>query len=226
MIQSSGSLFTQSLMSLWGGVVMYLPNIIIAIILVVLGFLIGGLLGRAISHLVNAAKVDAFLQKIGAMETLRKVSANYNSARYIGGLVKWFFIIVFFIAAVGQLGLTQVSFFLAQILAFIPSVIIAAIILVVGSVLADWASRVVRGTARAADMHASNFAAAVVKWAIWVFAIMVALSQVGIAAALINTIFIGLVAMLALAGGLAFGLGGRDHASRVLDGVSKMVSRD
>ena len=226
MIESSSSLFVQSLMALWGGVVMYLPNIIIALILVILGFLIGGLLGRAVAHLVNAVKVDSFLQKVGAMETLRKVSSHYNSAHYIGGLVKWFFIIVFFIAAIGQLGLTQVSYFLAQILAFIPSVIIAAIILVVGSILADWASRLVRGTTRAADMTASNFAAAVVKWAIWVFAIMVALSQVGIAAALINTIFIGIVAMLALAGGLAFGLGGREHASRVLDSVSKMVSRD
>jgi small-conductance mechanosensitive channel len=226
MIESSTSLFAQSLLGVWQGVVMYLPNIILAFILVILGFLIGGLLGRAVSEVVRAAHVDAFLEKIGAMQTLRKVSASYNSARVIGGLVKWFFIIVFFVWAVNVLGLAQVSFFLSQILAFIPAVIIAAIILVVGSVVAEWASKVVRGTGRAADVTASNFAASVVKWAIWIFAIMMALSQVGIAPALINTIFIGLIAMLALAGGLAFGLGGRDHASRLLDSVSKMVSRD
>lgn len=205
---------------------MYLPNIIVAIILVTLGFLIGGILGRAVSHLVHVAKVDAFLEKLGAMDTLRKVSHSFNSSRYIGGLVKWFFIIVFFIAAIGQLGLTQISYFLSAILAFIPAVIIAAIILVIGSVLADWAYRVVRGTTRAADVSSSNFTASVVKWAIWIFAIMVALSQLGIASELINTLFTGLVAMLAIAGGLAFGLGGRDHASRVLDGISKMIARD
>jgi uncharacterized membrane protein len=205
---------------------MYLPNIIIAIILVILGFLIGGLLGRALAHLVKAVKVDSFFEKIGVMETLKKVSHTWNSATIIGGVVKWFFIIVFFIAAVGQLGLTQVSYFLTGILAFIPAVIIAAIILIVGSIVAEWAFKLVRGGGRAADMHATNFAASVVKWAIWIFAIMMALSQIGIAAALINTIFIGFVAMLALAGGLAFGLGGRDHAGRLLDSISKMVSRD
>lgn len=205
---------------------MYLPNIIIAIILVILGFLIGGLLGRALAHLVKAVKVDMFFEKIGVMETLKKASHTWNSATIIGGLVKWFFIIVFFIAAIGQLGLTQVSYFLTGILAFIPAVIIAAIILIVGSIVAEWAFKLVRGGGRAADMHATNFAASVVKWAIWIFAIMMALSQVGIAASLINTIFIGFVAMMALAGGLAFGLGGREHASRLLDSVSKMVSRD
>lgn len=226
MIGTSSSLFVQSLQGLWDGILMYLPNIIIAIILVILGFLIGGLLGRAIAHLVKAAKVDMFFEKIGVMETLKKASHTWNSAAIIGGLVKWFFIVVFFIAAVGQLGLTQVSYFLTGILAFIPAVIIAAIILIVGSIVAEWAFKLVRGGGRAADMHATNFAASVVKWAIWIFAIMMALSQIGIAATLINTIFIGFVAMLALAGGLAFGLGGRDHASRLLDSISKMVSRD
>lgn len=226
MIGSSSSLFVQSLQALWAGILMYLPNIIIAIILVILGFLIGGLLGRALAHLVKAVKVDSFFEKIGVMETLKKVSHTWNSATIIGGVVKWFFIIVFFIAAVGQLGLTQVSYFLTGILAFIPAVIIAAIILIVGSIVAEWAFKLVRGGGRAADMHATNFAASVVKWAIWIFAIMMALSQIGIAAALINTIFIGFVAMLALAGGLAFGLGGRDHAGRLLDSISKMVSRD
>lgn len=226
MMESSGSLFTQSLMSIWSGVVMYLPNIILAIILVILGFLIGGLLGRAVAHLVNAAKVDKFFEKIGIMETLRRVSGTWNSGNMIGGLVKWFFIIVFFITAIAKLGLQQISAFLAYILAFIPQVIIAAIILIVGSVVAEWAFKLVRGGGRAADMSATNFAASVAKWAVWILAIMMALSQVGIAGSIINTIFIGIVAMLALAGGLAFGLGGREHASRVLDSVSKMVSRD
>lgn len=222
----SGNLFTQSLITIWQGVLMYLPNIITAIIFVILGFLIGGLLGRAISHLVTTAKVDKFFEKIGVMETLHKISNSWNSAHIIGGIVKWFFIIIFFISAVAKLGLTEVSMFLAQIWAFVPTVIIAAMMIIIGSVVAEWAARIVRGGGRAADMHASNFAASIVKGAVWVLTIMVALSQVGIAAALINTIFIGLVAMLALAGGLAFGLGGRDHAARVLDSISKMISRD
>ena len=84
MIESNTSLFAESLIGIWQGVMMYLPNIIGAFILVTLGFLIGGLLGRAISELVRAVRVDAFLEKIGAMQTLRKVSTSYNSAHVIG----------------------------------------------------------------------------------------------------------------------------------------------
>lgn len=206
---------------------MYLPVIIFALIILVIGFLLGGLVGKALAHLVTMARVDKMLEKLGAMETFRRIGMNWNSGRVIGGLVKWFIIIVFLITALDMLGLSEVNLFLRQIvLVYVPSVIIAAIILVAGSVVADWASRAMRRASQMADMHAANFASSVVKWAIWIFTLMVVFTQLGIAQSFIQTLFVGVVAMLALAGGLAFGLGGRDHASRVLDGVSKMVKRD
>jgi hypothetical protein len=93
-------------------------------------------------------------------------------------------------------------------------------------ILAEGTAMDIAVQAQKDGVHAANFASSVVKWAIWIFTLMVVFTQLGIAQSFIQTLFVGVVAMLALAGGLAFGLGGRDHASRVLDGVSKMVKRD
>ncbi len=227
MLYSTGTYLMGSLTNLWIGVITYLPMIIIAFIIVALGFLIGGLIGKGISALINAAHVDSLFEKMGVMNVFRKMSVNWNSGKMIGGLVKWLVVIAFFITALGVLGLDTITMFLSQIvMTFIPSVIIAAIILIAGSVIAEFVFKTVRGSARAADMHASNFAASVAKWAIMIFAIMMALSQLGIGAQFVQIIFMGIIAMLALAGGLAFGLGGRDHAGRVLSDVSAMIKRD
>lgn len=143
---------------------------------------------------------------------------NLDSGAFIGGLVKWFVIVVFLVAAFDILGLTQVNLFLQQVvIAYLPRVIVAALILLVGGVVGDVTERIVVTAAKSAEVRSAHFAGTIAKWAVWVFAILVALSQLGIAAAFSQTLFTGIVIAISLALGLSFGLGGQEAAGRFIE---------
>jgi len=148
---------------------------------------------------------------------LRKMSIEWEVSTFVGGLVRWFFIIVAFLAAVDLLGLQQLSAYLRDILLYVPNIVVAALILLVAAVLAGFLDRMVRASMRAAGMGPEKFVSAMVRWSIWGFAALAALSQLRIATAFVETLFMGLVAMLAIAGGLAFGLGGQGVARELLE---------
>ncbi len=227
LLQTSGLVLAQSLQSIWFGIVSYLPAILFALIIFIIGWILANLVGNSLKHLIDLSGVDKLIAKTGVNETFQKAGVRYSTGRIVGAVVKWFLIIVFLVAVVDILGLSELNAFLQQIvLIFLPNVLIAAFVIVVASVVARFVARIVTGSAKAAGIHAANFAGSVAKWAIWVFALLIVLSQLGIAPQLVQIIFIGIVAMLALAGGLAFGLGGRDHASRVLSDIGRMISRE
>jgi small-conductance mechanosensitive channel len=207
-----GQVLTLSFQNLWIGIVSFVPNLVIAIIIVILGWLIGALFGRAIWQ------VDEALRRAGFESFLRRGGINLDSGAFIGGLVKWFIIIVFLMAAFDVLGLAQVNLFLREVVvAFIPRVLVAALVLLVAGVLGDVVERVVVTAAKTADIRSAHFAGSIAKWAIWIFAILVALSQIGIATAFSQTIFTGIVIAVSLALGLSFGLGGQEAAGRFIE---------
>ena len=213
-----GQVLTLSFQNLWLGIVSFVPNLIIALVILVLGWLIGALFGRAIWQAFRSLRVDEALRRAGFESFLRRGGLNLDSGAFIGGLVKWFVILVFLVAALNVLGLGQVNIFLQQVvLAYIPRVIVAALILLVGGVIGDVVDRVVVTAARTAEINSANFAGSIAKWAVWVFTILVALSQLGIAAAFSQTLFTGVVIAISLALGLSFGLGGQDAAARVIE---------
>ena len=100
----------------------------------------------------------------------------------------------------------------------------AAVILAVAFLVANFVYAVVKGSTKVAGIVSATLLATVAKWAIVIFGFLAALVQLGIASSLINTLFIGLVAMLALAGGLAFGLGGKDEAAAILKRLRHEIS--
>jgi len=209
---------------MWYGVVDIIPRIIVAIIIFILGWYIAIGLERLVARAMRAIKLDDLLRQTGLDEALHKAGFKLNSGLFIGALVKWFFIILALKLALGVVGLVQVDLFLQSVLNYIPSVLIAVLILFAGSIIASALSRVVDGSARAAGLTSGNLLSTVTYWAIWIFTILVALTQLNIAADIIQTLVIGLVAMLALAGGLAFGLGGRDAASRAIERARDRLS--
>jgi small-conductance mechanosensitive channel len=149
---------------------------------------------------------------------LKRGGVNLDSGRFLGALVEWFVIIVFFIAAFDVIGLTDVTFFLQQIvLNYLPRVIAAVLILLAAGILGDFMQKVVTTSSRTAEIRTAHLLGNIAKWAIWIFAILVALSQLGIADDFIHTIFTGFVIALSLAFGLAFGLGGQDAAARFIE---------
>ncbi|MDO8424183.1 MAG: hypothetical protein Q7S54_01050 [bacterium] len=225
LLNNWGEVLTLSFQNLWVGVVNFVPNLVVAIVILVLGWLIGALLGRAIAQVFRSLKIDEALRRAGFESFVRRGGINLDSGAFIGGLVKWFVIVIFLVAAFDVLGLSQVNLFLQEVvLAYLPRVIVAALVLLVAGVIGDVIERVVVTGAKTAGVRSAHFAGAVAKWAVWVFGILVALSQLGIATAFSQTLFTGVIIAISLALGLSFGLGGQEQASRFLERLRSDMS--
>ncbi|MFC1756697.1 hypothetical protein ACFLZC_00860 [Patescibacteria group bacterium] len=226
-MQAWSDVLLASFQSLWMGVVAFAPKLILAIIVFIAGWIIASTLGRLAGQIIGFFKVDKVLQKTGIEGPLARSGLRLNSGLFIGDLVKWFFLIVFLVASVDILGLDQVNAFLRDVvLLYLPNVIVAALILLAAALLADASQKVVVSSAKAAKLGSAHFLGGMTKWAVWVFAFLAALYQLGIAGPLVQTLFTGFIAMLSIAGGLAFGLGGKDAASKTIERLRRDVSED
>jgi len=221
-LKTWSEVLAQSFQDLWMGVVSFVPNLVVAVIIFIAGWVVGSLLGRVVSQIIKSLKVDNALKSAGSEELLNRAGFRLNSGKFLGGLVKWFIIVVFLVASFDVLGLSQVNDFLQQVvLLYLPQVIVAVLILLVAALIADAMQSVVKGSAKAAEIKSANFLGNVTKWSIWVFAILMALYQLGVAAAFVQTLFTGFVVALALASGLAFGLGGKEFAENLLSKMER-----
>lgn len=209
---------------LWASVVLFLPKLVLAIVVFLLGLLLAHLLKTAVIRIVTMLKIDDLMERLEVKDVFKKIGVKLDVAGFLGWLVKWFIIIFALIAAADVLEWDQITVFLNQVVTYIPNVLIAVIILLVGTILANFVNGIVKSAVQAANMDSVIFLAGVSKWAIIVFSFMAALVQLGIAESLIQVLFTGFVAMVALAGGLAFGLGGREHAGKVLEKLKKDLS--
>lgn len=223
-ISTWSEVLSLSFRNLWLGVVGFVPNLIVAIVVVILGWGVGALLGRVVSQIIKAIKIDEALRKAGVEDFLNRGGINLNSGAFLGGLVRWFVILVFWVGAFEVLQLSQVTVFLRDILNYLPQVVVAVLILIAAGLVAEAMKKVVLSSAMAAEVGSAGFLATVTKWVVWVFAILVALSQLGIASGFVQTIFTGLVVALSLGLGLAFGLGGQEAAGRAIEKISKEIS--
>lgn len=190
-------------------------------------WLVAVMLGRLVETVVRSLKVDSLLEGLGVEEPLSRAGWKLNSGAFLGGLVKWFFIVLALLVAVDILSLPGVSAFLSDVvLNFIPNVVVASVIIVIAAVLADVVQKLVRGGAQAINMPAAGVVGAVAKWAVWIFAILAALYQLSLNIAepviqIVQILFTAIFGMLALALGLAFGLGGKEHASQFIDKMKR-----
>src|SRR3989344_3438679 len=222
-VQNWVSVLQQSFNGMLAAVVGFIPNFVFAVIVFVIGWVIAWFVGNIIAQAVRAIRVDHALKSAGVDDVVSRAGYHLDS----GALVRWFIILVFLIAALQILNLSQVTFFLqAVVVSFLPNVIIAVLILLVTAVIAELAQGVVAGSARAAGITAAGFAGAAARWSIWIFGILAALSQLQIAQGILQTLFAGVVVALSLAFGLAFGLGGQDAASSFLGRVRSEIKRD
>ena len=209
-----------SLQTTWGAVAGFVPLFLGAIVVFIIGWIIAVSLGRVIEQVVHSIKLDSILEKLEVGKIMEHAGMHLNSGSFFGGLVKWFLIVASLLAAVNILGLAQVSTFLRDILLYVPNVVVASLILVIALIVADTVEKVIRGSVHAAGFHGGTVGV-VVRWSIWIFAVVAALLQLGIAVDLIRMVIMGLVAALALAFGLAFGLGGKDHASQFIEKMKR-----
>lgn len=225
-IQNLGLVLSDSLLGLWYGFINFVPSLLLAIILFIVGWVIGSIVGKAIHQLITAIKVDKLFESAGSSEVLSRMGIKINVGKFFGVIVKWFIIIVFLMASLQIVGLTQVNDFLrTAVLFYLPKVIIAAIVLIIAAIIADVMNKLVVASAKAANLSSANMLGIITRYAIWIFAFIIALSELGIATYFMQVLFMGLIVMIALAGGLAFGLGGKEAASRAIDTVSRDMSK-
>ena len=224
MIQTWSDVLRSSFADLWIGVVNFMPKIIVALIIFLVGWAIGVLLDKVIAQIIKSLKVDNVLRRVKVDEFLRRAGFNLDSGVFVGALVKWFVIVAFLVASLDALGLRQVTQFLQQILVYIPQVVVAVLIILAAALIAEAVQRVVVGGAQAAGVSHASFAGLIARWSIWIFAILVALSQLGIGSQIINIIFSGVTIAVALGVGLSFGLGGQEAAARLIERVRSEVA--
>ncbi len=212
-------------MDLWYGFINFVPGLLLAIILFIVGWVVGSIIGKAIAQVIGALKIDNLFESAGADEVMTRMGLKLNIGKFFGLIVKWFIIIVFLMASLQIVGLTDVNDFLkAAVLLYLSKVIIAAIVLIIATVISEAMQKIVIASSKAANISSAHMLGSITRYAIWGFAIIIALSELGIAAAFMQILFTGLIAALAIALGLSFGLGGKEAAARTIDSISKEMS--
>lgn len=202
--------------------VAYLPRVIFAVIVVLIGVLVGQLLKVAVVKVLKLIRLKPYTDAVG----LNKVfTAKVELAELLGDLVKWAIIIVSLLPALEILNLPKVYDLVFSVVAYIPRVIVAVAIIIIGGVIADLVARLVESTAQTIGAKTAAVAADLARWIIIVMAVITAVNQLGINTVIVNQVILGLIAMLAIAGGLAFGLGGQAAAKEVIESVKKSAGR-
>ena len=220
-----GNSLSGSFYSVGPGLVAFSLKLLLAVIIFLVGWFIGNLLGKFVAQILHSFKVDNALRGAKVDQFLKRAGLNLDTGAFLGDLVEWFVVVVFLIASFEVLGLSQVNTFLQRVvLEYLPQVIVATLIILVAAVIAEAMQKVVSGAASAGGMKSANFAGTVARWSIWIFGILTALFQLGVAAPFIQTLFTGVVVAISIALGLSFGLGGQEAASRFIARVSQDIA--
>lgn len=222
-VVAASDIVRNSLLTLWGGVALFLPRFIAAIVVFLVGWLIAELLGKLAYHVVRVLHLDNALAKVGFRQAWEKSGFRLNTPVLFYELVKWFFVVVFLMAATNILGLGQVSEFLRTVVFYLPNVIVAMVILLIGILVAKFLEGLVKASVKAAGLMSANFLGALTKWAVFTFSLLIALAQLKVADDIIKIVITGLIAAGALAMGLAFGLGGVKHAESMIGDLRRRI---
>ena len=195
----------------------FVPRLIGFLVILLVGYLVATALSKAVTFLLRKVGFDRFSTRIGLNRLESQMGVKMDAAGILGRIVYWFVFLIFLVPAVDSLGLTAVSALLGQVVAYIPNVFVAILILFLGTLASTFVADIVRGAASSSSIGNPNVFANIARYAILGFVAIVALEQLNIGAALLNILFTAIMGAAALAFGLAFGLGGRDAAKRLVE---------
>lgn len=195
-----------------------IPRIIGFLLILIIGWFISGLLARAVAGLLRMIRFNELAQRAGISDFVQNMGIQRDAAGVMADLVMWFVRVITMIVAFDALGLPAVSQVLQQFLLWLPNLVVAIVILVIAGLAANAVARLIRGATAEAGFTNPDMLSHIARVAVWAFGIIIAVNQIGIAQTLVNTLFFGLVGALALALGLAFGLGGRETAGEIVQG--------
>lgn len=218
-VTSVGSTVIASLNNALVAIVNFIPKFVAGLIILVIGLIIAALIKRLVLEVFRVLRVENLLRRYGVPESRQELSW----ANILSEIVRWFVIVLFLIPTADVWGLPQIVTVLNAFLLYLPNVFVAAIIALVGIVAARLAHDVVLASLKGVTRETARTLASIVRWAIIVFVMLAVLSQLGVAVDLIRILFTGFVAMVAIAGGIAFGLGGQGVAKSILEDLRKKL---
>ncbi|MCU0652969.1 MAG: hypothetical protein MUD10_01800 [Candidatus Pacebacteria bacterium] len=209
----------QALQDAWGGIVEFTPRAVIGLAIFVIGWIIAAAAGKVLARLLKKINFDSFFARSGWKNALEGADIKVNPSEFVGAITKWIIVILFLQIFAVILGLGQFADYLTKVLEWLPNVVVAAAIFVVSIILADILEKVIKASARRLEIRYTNLLGAIVRGSIYTFAVLAILMQLQVAQTIIATMVTGFVGMLALAFGLAFGLGGKDAAAEMISNL-------
>lgn len=218
-LEDTSAVLIQSLNNGLLAVGAFVPKFIAGLLVLLIGIIVASILRQVILEALKALNVESFLRKYGVPEGKEEM----NWSHILSEIVRWFVIVLFIIPTADVWGLTQVAGVLNSVLLYIPKVLSATIIALVGLVMAQLSHNVVLASVHGVHKETARTVATVTRWSIVVFVLLAVVSELGVAANLIQILFTGFVAMLAIAGGIAFGLGGQGTAKDMVEDLRKKL---
>jgi len=195
-----------------------IPRVIGFLVILVIGWFISGILAAAVAALLRAVRFNELAQRSGFSGFVQNMGLRTDASGLLANIAKWFVRLIVLVVAFDALGLPAVSEVLQQFLLWIPNLVVAVVVLVIAGLAANALGNLVRGSTAQAGLGNPDLLATLARVAVWGFGIVIAVNQIGVAQTLVNTLFMGFVGALALAAGLAFGLGGRETAAQIVQG--------
>ncbi|RJQ37855.1 hypothetical protein C4559_02945 [Candidatus Microgenomates bacterium] len=200
-------------------VVNFVPKFVAGVIIIFLGIIIASLLKQIVIELFKTLKIEQVLRKYGVPEGKQE----FVWTNILAEIVRWFVFVLFLIPTADVWGLPQVAVILNTFLLYLPNVLVAAIIGLIGLAFARLAHDVVLASVQNLTTETAQTLASITRWAIVVFVLLAILNQLGVATDIIRILVTGFVAMIAIAGGIAFGLGGQNVAKEILENIKKKM---
>jgi len=222
-IQSWFDATRDAFLGLWKAFIAFSPSLIGAVLVFGIGWFISLGIGRVVTEVLKKMNFNKVFDKENWRSAMEKADIRVDPSGFIGAIVKWIFVIVFLLAAVEILGLTGFAGFLSGILAYLPNVLVAALMFVVTVIVVDIVEKVIRAWVESMKLGYGHIISSVIKWAIWIVAIFAILAQLNIATLFTGVILTGLVATMVLIFGLSFGLGGKEVAAEILQDLKKRI---
>ena len=195
-----------------------IPKVIGFAVIIIIGWLIASAIAAVAARLLRAVRFNDLAQRSGFAGFVKDTGVHTDASGFIATIAKWFVRLITLVVAFDALGLPAVSQVLQDLLLWLPNLVVALVVLVITGLAANALQGLVRGATTEAGLSNPDLLATVARVAVWTFGIVVAVNQIGIATTLVNTLFMGTVGAMALALGLAFGLGGRDTAAQIVRG--------
>ncbi len=227
MVEEWTTVTIEALEGLWQGFLAFIPNLLGAVIVFVIGWLIASAIGKVIEKILVKLSVNKLFEKEGWKDALAKAELKVDVSKFLGAIIKWVLVIVFLLASVEILGLFQFAEFLRGVLDYLPNVIVAVLIFVATFIVVDIVEKLVRASVEKIKIGYGQIVSMIVKWSIWIFAIFAILRQLLIVPQLIDVLFsalvYGIVALIVISAGISFGLGGKDVAANILEDLVKKI---